>query len=70
MPARILGVDRYTLKDGKATEGYSYFDPRPFLDAGETRTAASVGGERVRASRSRKGAGNAWKTLVVGHPGR
>ena len=31
-PIEIRGVDRYTLRDGKATEGYSYFDPRPFLD--------------------------------------
>jgi hypothetical protein len=29
---KLSGADRYTLKDGKATEGYSYFDPRPFLD--------------------------------------
>jgi hypothetical protein len=28
----LSGADRYTLRDGKATEGYSYFDPRPFLD--------------------------------------
>jgi hypothetical protein len=31
-PFQLYGADRYTLKDGKATEGYSYFDPRPFLD--------------------------------------
>jgi hypothetical protein len=30
-PIEIRGVDRYTLRDGKATEGYSYFDPRPLL---------------------------------------
>jgi ketosteroid isomerase-like protein len=30
-PVEIRGVDRYTLRDGKATEGYSYFDPRPLL---------------------------------------
>ena len=27
----LYGADRYTLRDGKAAEGYSYFDPRPFL---------------------------------------
>lgn len=30
-PVELRGADRYTLKDGKATEGYGYFDPRPFL---------------------------------------
>ncbi len=30
-PFELRGADRYTLKDGKATEGYAYFDPRPFL---------------------------------------
>jgi hypothetical protein len=30
-PFELRGADRYTLRDGKATEGYSYFDPRPFL---------------------------------------
>jgi len=30
-PFELRGVDRFTLRDGKATEGYSYFDPRPFL---------------------------------------
>lgn len=29
----LRGADRYTLKDGKASKGYAYFDPRPFLDA-------------------------------------
>lgn len=28
----LRGADRYTLKDGKATEGHAYFDPRRFLD--------------------------------------
>ena len=28
----LRGADRFTLRDGKATEGYSYFDPRPFLE--------------------------------------
>jgi hypothetical protein len=28
----IRGVDRFTLRDGKGSEGYSYFDPRPLLD--------------------------------------
>jgi hypothetical protein len=32
-PFELRGADRFTLKDGKASEGYSYFDPRPFLDA-------------------------------------
>ncbi len=31
-PVELRGADRYTLRDGKATEGYSYFDPRAFLD--------------------------------------
>jgi ketosteroid isomerase-like protein len=32
-PFELRGADRYTLEDGKATEGYAYFDPRPFLNA-------------------------------------
>ena len=32
-PLELRGADRYTLKDGKATEGAAYFDPRPFLEA-------------------------------------
>jgi ketosteroid isomerase-like protein len=32
-PFELRGADRYTLRDGKATEGYAYFDPRPFLEA-------------------------------------
>jgi SnoaL-like domain len=31
-PFELSGADRYTLGDGKATEGVAYFDPRPFLD--------------------------------------
>jgi SnoaL-like protein len=31
-PLELRGADRYTLRDGKATEGHAYFDPRPFLD--------------------------------------
>jgi hypothetical protein len=31
-PFELRGADRYTLKDGKATEGHAYFDPRRFLD--------------------------------------
>jgi ketosteroid isomerase-like protein len=30
-PFELHGADRYTLENGKATEGYAYFDPRPFL---------------------------------------
>jgi hypothetical protein len=30
-PLELRGADRYALADGKATEGYAYFDPRPFL---------------------------------------
>jgi ketosteroid isomerase-like protein len=30
-PFELRGADRFTLRDGKAVEGYSYFDPRPFL---------------------------------------
>jgi SnoaL-like domain len=33
VPFELRGADRYTLRDGKATEGYAYFDPRPFLQA-------------------------------------
>jgi hypothetical protein len=33
MPFELRGADRYTLRDGKAAEGYAYFDPRPFLEA-------------------------------------
>lgn len=29
------GADRYTLRDGKATEGVAYFDPRPFIEAAD-----------------------------------
>ena len=35
-PIEIRGVDRCTIRDGKATEGYSYFDPRPFLPSAST----------------------------------
>lgn len=31
-PLELRGADRYTLKDGKATEGHAYSDPRRFLD--------------------------------------
>jgi hypothetical protein len=31
-PFELRGADRCSLRDGKATEGYAYFDPRPFLD--------------------------------------
>ena len=30
-PFELRGADRYTLRDGKGAEGWSYFDPRPFL---------------------------------------
>jgi hypothetical protein len=33
-PFELRGADRYTLCDGKATEGVAYFDPRPFLERG------------------------------------
>lgn len=33
VPIEIHGVDRFTLRDGKAVEGYSYFDPRPLIAA-------------------------------------
>ena|GEM_PF-4434844 len=32
-PVELHGADRFTLKDGKACEGQSHFDPRPFLQA-------------------------------------
>jgi hypothetical protein len=35
-PFELRSADRYTLEDGKATEGYAYFDPRPILDAQAT----------------------------------
>jgi hypothetical protein len=31
-PFELRGADRFTLRDGKGTEGYSYFDPRPLLE--------------------------------------
>jgi hypothetical protein len=37
-PFVLRGVDRFTLRDGKASEGYSYFDPRPFLQGQEAST--------------------------------
>jgi ketosteroid isomerase-like protein len=30
-PFELRGTDCYALRDGKGIEGYSYFDPRPFL---------------------------------------
>jgi hypothetical protein len=41
----IRGVDLYTLRDGKAAEGVSYFDPRPLL---RDEPAAAEGGGRER----------------------
>jgi len=38
VPFELRGVDRFTLRDGKASEGYSYFDPRPFLQGQEAPT--------------------------------
>src|SRR5215510_7266991 len=32
-PVELRGADRFTLKEGKACEGRSYLDPRPFLQA-------------------------------------
>jgi hypothetical protein len=32
----IHGADRFTLQNGKATEGVAYFDPRPMLDGRNT----------------------------------
>jgi ketosteroid isomerase-like protein len=37
-PIELRGVDRFTLRDGKASEGFSYFDPRPFLEGQEAST--------------------------------
>ena len=31
-PLELRGADRFTLRDGKASEGVAYFDPRPFLE--------------------------------------
>jgi len=31
VPFELHGADRYTLRDGMGSEGYSYFDPRPFV---------------------------------------
>jgi hypothetical protein len=44
-PFEIRGVDLYTLRDGKASEGVSYFDPRPLL---RDEPAAAEGGGRER----------------------
>lgn len=38
VPFELRGVDRYTLRGGKATEGYAYFDPRPLLAASAAST--------------------------------
>jgi SnoaL-like domain len=35
-PIEIRGADRFTLRDGRATEGYAYFDPRPLLSGAAT----------------------------------
>jgi hypothetical protein len=35
-PFELRGADRYTLRDGKASEGVAYFDPRPFLEGAAT----------------------------------
>lgn len=32
-PIEISGVDRFTLKGGKSTDGAAYFDPRPMIQA-------------------------------------
>jgi hypothetical protein len=32
VPIELRGADRYTLRNGRASEGHSYFDPRPFLE--------------------------------------
>lgn len=32
-PIEVYGMERFTFKDGKAIDGRSYFDPRPFLAA-------------------------------------
>ncbi len=34
-PFELRGADRYILRDGKGSVGYSYFDPRPFLEGQE-----------------------------------
>jgi ketosteroid isomerase-like protein len=31
-PIELRGADRYTLRDGKVSEGVAYFDPRPVLE--------------------------------------
>jgi hypothetical protein len=31
-PVEIRGADRFTLRDGRATEGIAYFDPGPWVD--------------------------------------
>lgn len=37
-PIELRGADRYTLRDGKVTEGVAYFDPRPVLERQEVPT--------------------------------
>ena len=52
-PFELRGVDRYTLKDGKATEGHAFFDPRRFLDEQAAPTDPSDRDERAeRGGRS------------------
>jgi hypothetical protein len=31
-PIEPRGADRYTLRDGKVSEGVAHFDPRPLLE--------------------------------------
>jgi ketosteroid isomerase-like protein len=37
-PIELRGADRYTLRDGKVTEGVAYFDPRPVLERSQAPT--------------------------------
>jgi hypothetical protein len=48
-PIKLRGADRYTLRDGKVTEGVAYFDPRPVLD--RQRPPASRTGAAGRTGR-------------------
>jgi ketosteroid isomerase-like protein len=36
VPFEIRGVDRFTLREGRALEGVAYFDPSPLLQAADT----------------------------------
>jgi ketosteroid isomerase-like protein len=66
-PVEIHGADRFTLRDGRATEGSAYFDPRPWI---ERMTAPPLEPDRVEAiARTYDAAWNAHdlEAIVAAH---